>query len=725
MKFIVLILFLNSFLFSQENNDTLKVGLALSGGSALGFAHIGALEVIDSLGIEIDYIAGTSMGAVVGALYSIGYSPKQLKDFAINTDWESLFSDTPNRNKLPFFEKEKTGKYQIELELDGLTPVIPSGLVNGQKIMITLSRIIGNYNIIKDFNNLPIPFSCVAADLISGKEFVINNGSLAKAIRSSISIPSVFKPVEFQNKLLIDGGVINNFPVDVVKDMGANFVIGLNLTYPPISKNQFNNLLKVLDRTTEIPRNPRLLNNISLADLYIEEPTEGYSLTDFDKNKIIEIINIGKEAAYSQIDKLLQLKKRLNTKKEQESNLLNNKVFKISGIKIIGNQSFSDDFFLDRIRLQPDEILNFKVLEEDIEDLYSLNFFSTIHYEIDNTYINEIDLKIIVAEKTLRNLYIGFRYDDAYQLVGKIGVDLTSFILSGLRTEFEIQFAGLSKFHLRNSHPLKSLNISLYPYIEIRGKNLPIKIFDFKGNPIAEYRDKSFTGAIGVGLTFFDKINFEGEYNAEFMDIETSVALNEIPNSFPEWKERIVKLELNTSLDLLDDAIFPKRGIRVSSNIELSTLRLGSTREYHRYSFSGEIYKTFRNDHTFSLNGAYMFSAKILPIYKYFILGGGNSFAGIDYWQAAGSKFTVIGTSYRYAYRKDIFFHLLYNIAFDYNLSSISTPIVGKPFMGFAVGVEFSSILGPLKLQIAYGDKSIYDPGEKRFSFYLDAGYKF
>ncbi|SVD96157.1 uncharacterized protein METZ01_LOCUS449011, partial [marine metagenome] len=175
----VFFLFLFTLLQSEES---LKIGLVLSGGGSKGFAHIATLKALDSLNIPIDYIAGTSFGAIVGAMYALGYSGKQIEKMALGTDWYEVQNDEPERKFLPYFRKKDSGKYQLQFGLDGVKPVAPTGLIYGQKIILDLSKWTREYEQVYDFDKLPIPFRCNAFDIISGEEVILKKGSLSHAL---------------------------------------------------------------------------------------------------------------------------------------------------------------------------------------------------------------------------------------------------------------------------------------------------------------------------------------------------------------------------------------------------------------------------------------------------------------------------------------------------------------------------------------------------------------
>ena len=206
-----------------------KVGLVLSGGGAKGVAHIGVLKVLEEAGIPIDYIAGNSMGAIVGGLYAIGYSPQALDSLVRTQNWVGLLADKITRDNLLFTEKEVRDKALFTIPFDRERFHISTGILSGSSVMDMLSELARDYHDVASFDSLPIPFACIAYDLISGDEVVMREGSLPVAIRASMSIPGAFSTVERNGQILIDGGVINNFPANVVREMGADIIIGVNV----------------------------------------------------------------------------------------------------------------------------------------------------------------------------------------------------------------------------------------------------------------------------------------------------------------------------------------------------------------------------------------------------------------------------------------------------------------------------------------------------------------
>lgn len=716
-----------------------KIGLVLSGGGAKGFAHIGTLKLIDSLKIPIDYVAGTSMGGIVCALYSIGYSPDEIENIARTTEWTEIFTDLPQRNLLPHFRKKNAAKFQVEFSLNDFTPVIPNSFIVGQKISLLLSRFVALYSRTTNFDSLLIPLRLIATDLVSGNEIVLSRGSLAKAMRSTMSIPTVFSPVEWDDYLLIDGGILNNFPVDAARNMGAQFVIGVNVGSQSKGAKNLNTILDVIDQTTSIPGFAKEKIQQKQTDILIKPDISAYTAADFDPEKINEIIENGNIAAIENIKKFLNLKALIDSCKTDSSIENNAAITKIKdpkepksiknsvihGIRIEGNQSLNFEFIFNLLGLKVSSPFDPDLIERRITDMYSLGYFETITYEILPVRDNYVTLVLKVKEKPFRKFLVGLRYDDQYKLVGIIGVQTTNVLLSGIRTEMELQFAGLTRFKFMVSYPTRSLDFPIYPYFRFNYKNVPVEIYDNAGNKMAAYSDNSSTLGLGLGFSFQKFWAIEADYNYEYMNIAPDIADRTHIDYYPNWTDKIRKFQASLDLDLLDEPILPRKGILVQADIEKAIKEFGSDVDYWRANILMDMYHTFNKYHTTRLYGYYCQSSQNLPEYKWFVLGGPESFIGYDYNQLIVDNFSFLRFDYRYEYKKDIFLKLIGNAGYRYNSNFEVQPQTKRFLWGAGFGVEFQSILGPLQAIFSWGEKSIADPGTLQSRIYITAGYKF
>lgn len=251
-KYTIISLLLLAALFSvnsgkaQEKLIRPKIGLTLSGGGAKGLAHIGILQAIDSAGLKIDYITGTSMGSIMGAMYAVGYSGDSIEKLSRPLDWNLLFSTAPQLDAIGIEEKNEYEKYALEVPFVDGKFKIGQGIIEGQELWLKMSEVFEPVYNITDFSKFSIPFKCMGTDLETGNAVEMDHGNIVTAIRASMAIPSVFTPVKYDDKLLVDGGVVNNFPVLDVKKMGAEYIIGVNVGSGLLKANELHSALDIL-----------------------------------------------------------------------------------------------------------------------------------------------------------------------------------------------------------------------------------------------------------------------------------------------------------------------------------------------------------------------------------------------------------------------------------------------------------------------------------------------
>jgi NTE family protein len=280
------------------------VGLALSGGAALGLAEIGVIQWMEENHIPVDRIAGTSMGSIIGAMYAAGMSPAEIVDFARKIDWDQAFLPEPTYPDLSYRRKQDRRDFQIEAPLGlkhGLSG--PNGFNAGQGVGLLLDRIAFSESNVTSFDDLPIPFRCVATDMLSGEGVVLRDGSLALAVRASMAIPGVFTPVDMNGRVLADGGIVQNVPVETARDMGADAVIAIQLRTPPGTRAQLETIAGVLSRAVDVMVTQNERHSLALAQAVVSIDTTGYSLDDYSRVK--DLIQLGYKTASAQSAALL------------------------------------------------------------------------------------------------------------------------------------------------------------------------------------------------------------------------------------------------------------------------------------------------------------------------------------------------------------------------------------------------------------------------------------
>ncbi len=289
-----------------------KVAVVLSGGGAKGVAHIGALKVIEKAGIPIDYVVGTSMGSIIGGLYSIGYTPEQMDRLVRKQDWQFILSDAVNRNEELLIKKQYSEQYTISVPFEKKPKdALKGGVIAGRNIARLFSELTMGYHDSINFNKLPIPFACVAQNLVDGKEYVFHSGKLALAMRSSMSIPGVFEPVKWNGMVLVDGGMINNYPVDVAKKMGADIIIGVDVQEGLASSDKLNTLSDIAGQIINLLGIQKYNENVQNSDVHIHVNVEGYSSASFNEQAIKVLLERGETAAQKNMEALMGLKRQI------------------------------------------------------------------------------------------------------------------------------------------------------------------------------------------------------------------------------------------------------------------------------------------------------------------------------------------------------------------------------------------------------------------------------
>jgi NTE family protein len=280
------------------------IGLALSGGGALGLAEIGVIQWMEENHIPVDRIAGTSMGSIIGSMYASGMSPEEIRKFAEKIDWDQAFSTEPGYTELSYRRKQDRRDFLVAASL-GLKQGLkgPNGLNSGQAAGLLLDRIAFPNSNISNFDNLPIPFRCVATDMQSGEAIVLHDGYLADAVRASMAIPGVFTPVELNGRILADGGMVQNIPVETVRDMGADAIIAIELHYPPGDVGQLSTLVGVLSRAIDVMITQNERRSLALAQAKVRVGMEGFAITDY--GRVDELVKLGYKTAASQSAELL------------------------------------------------------------------------------------------------------------------------------------------------------------------------------------------------------------------------------------------------------------------------------------------------------------------------------------------------------------------------------------------------------------------------------------
>ncbi len=417
MKKILLIVFILplTILWSQgvtEKKD-FKVGLVLSGGGAKGFAHISVLKVLEEAGVRIDYIGGTSMGAIVGGLYASGYNATQLDSLIKTIDFGKILSDDTPRKSKPFYEKESGEKYALTLPIINGKIGIPKAISEGQNVLNLLTQLTQHVNDINDFNKLPIPFVCIATNLETGNQETLTKGFLPEAIKASGSFPTLLAPTEIDGKLLSDGGIVNNFPVDEVLAMGADIIIGVDIQSGLVEREELDSAVKILNQIVGFQMYKTLESKYTKVDLLIKPNMKDFNVVSFDK--INEIMEEGEIASRNKMNQLIDIANSQIKNKAKKVNITQVQKMHIERIEIEGIKNYTRAYVLGKLNLKKRDTTSYKRLVESINNLSATGNFKNIQYNIINEKEGSV-VKIKVKEDNISNfLQFGVHYDDLYK----------------------------------------------------------------------------------------------------------------------------------------------------------------------------------------------------------------------------------------------------------------------------------------------------------------------
>lgn len=417
-----------------------RIGLVLSGGGAKGMAHVGVLKVLEELNIPIDYIAGTSMGSIIGGLYAYGYSAHELDSILRATDWGKLLNDAPDWRDVFYMNKNN---YLLNLPWgmnEEKTGFAPMGLLKGQHVnnlFYTLTSRAYQYKGFEDFN---IPFFCVAADIVKGEPIYLDSGNLALSMRASMAIPSVFTPVKLDSMVLVDGGVLNNFPVDKMLEKDVDIIIGVDVGFSYAGMDNTSNLMDVLEEVVFMGAKSRVIANRARCHVFIKPNMTGLSTASF--NKADSILARGEQAARDSIvyAKLLSLADTLacyapDTPKEKQPYLPLQEVY-VSRIEYHGLKKYNPVYINQFLQVETGKNIKLEAITKGIDRLYGLNKFKTVSYEFktDEQEPEATVLAVTVEEAPANAFKLGVRYDNIRMAGLLAGVELQNLVKNSVLT---------------------------------------------------------------------------------------------------------------------------------------------------------------------------------------------------------------------------------------------------------------------------------------------------
>jgi NTE family protein len=683
------------------NGERPKVGIVFSGGGAKGFAHIGVLKVLEEINMPIDYITGTSMGALVGGLYSIGYSPEFMQDLVLNLNWGELFTDEIRRRYMPMEEKYWDGQFLISLPFKSGQLRLPAGLVAGQHISMLLSNLTWDYHDVGDFDRLPIPFACVATDLETGEAHVMRSGTLSESIRASISIPTIFTPIRVDGRTLVDGGVVRNLPVSDALNMGADIVIGVNVSDGLKFADSLRTIIDIMDQTVGFKMYASVSEEVGLADLMIEPEVAQYKMLDFDE--ALNIINIGESAARKYYDRLKTLADSLNAISEYSRREVIqpaiNKEVAISAINIEGLDYYSESQLRNELTIEIGSKADRTVITDAIERLYSLQYFHRISYHLVSAE-DGYELNIKAVEREQSTFRFGFKYTNytnatllfnstlknlvtrssTLRLTASLGLEpvLDAQLIRYLGTGNRIGFQGRLNYELNK-----------------------INLFNDKGDRITSF-DNNATYA---ELLFFpvasSTVLIGGGIREEFYSASSGIGFLDFDLS---WSN----LNLITGLvwfDNLDKTFFPTRGHSLMADVFRSVTFNSKAPGFLKAEFSWRSFYSLSEKLVLTNRGQIGFiTGNNVPVHYQFFMAGDRGFHGMQRYDVNGTEIKWIQAGLRYEFIEETYIQPLFNIGNTRSISDLN--LTGQPYhWGWGLSLSMQTMIAPVQLIIAGSDR--------------------
>ncbi len=534
-------------------------------------AHIGFLKVMEEAGIRPDYITGTSMGSLVGALYAMGYSADEIKEIALKIDWNKVLSNKVSLNKVALEEKDYFARYMVELPLEKLRIGIPSGMIEGQALAETFSRLTRSAHGITDFSKLPIPFACVATDLLTGEKVVLKKGSLPEAMRASMAIPSVFTPVHIDGHLLVDGGMVQNFPVQEALDMGADIIIGVNVSGALEPEANLNSMLNVLVQIAFFTSSANMEAEKRKTDLLVEmqDSLKQYSTGSF--NRTADIIKIGEEASQPYLDSLKALAARLNTygpPPPPVHHIMASDSVYVESIAITGAKRVPRRLITGKLHIQEKDTLVLEEIEDHVEELYGTRHFDKVSYTLQPRE-SGYHLQVQVKEAPPSSLKAAVFYDSENR--AGVTVNLTQRNLFALGSRFiaEGDFAQAPRVDLNYLKYLgKTQSVAAVAGAYYYGYEFPS--YDQDNNKIAVFNKNKYAGYAGWQSSKHTNWTLGQRISLYHARLSPEVAGQVILNGRTFDSSLLQKLRnsawgLSTfyQLNNLNSAVFPTKGWKV------------------------------------------------------------------------------------------------------------------------------------------------------------------
>ena len=732
---IINILLLVFITINSSGTERKKVGLVLGGGGAKGVAHIGVIKVLEEAGIPIDYVVGTRMGAIVGGLYSIGYTPHEIDSIVRAQDWKMLLSDRIPQNFQSFPEKLVSERYilSIPVGVDRKEHII-DGMIKGQNIENLFTGLTVGFHDDVDFNSFQRPFACVAFNLINGEDYIFRRGNLTEAMRASMAIPAVFTPVRQDSLILVDGGLSNNFPVNVIRDMGADIIIGVDLGTSDLKDfSKLNTPTDIITQIAALYGHKQYTSNKEKTDLLFRPKMEPFNAASFNHEALDSLINRGEQEALGKWDDIIALKERIGTGKlqshKQKNPLKNplkdpNKPFFIKEIFLEGVEPKDEKWLIKVSRLKENSYMTINEINDAVSILSGTADYSTVKYELRGENHDLLLLK--VKKKALNTANIGLRFDNEEIMAAILNLSFNR------KTKFANSTVNLTGRIGRSSYARLDYAIERTP---LRNVNLAAQL-SYKDLYVYDKGEKSFNTSYlhyltEIGYTDMNWLNFKMQVGVRYDYFNYKSALHSKNEQTINVKpEDFISYFGLAHYETFDRKYFPRKGVSFKAEYVMYTDNFWTYKGEFPFSaisgdFAGIIRTSSRFSITPSLYGRVLMGTNVA--YPFMNVLGGEypgtyvphqlPFAGINRMEIFDKSLVIAKTTLRYRFSHDHFLSLTGNYGKHGN--DPLNIIDHSDIWGVNIGYGYNSIAGPLNTTIGYSNH-IKNPRA-----YIGIGYSF
>ncbi len=720
-KLFTLLLILFCAVAHAQEKQRPKVGLVLSGGGAKGLAHIGVLKVLEENGVKVDYITGTSMGAIIGGLYASGYTATELDSIFREVNTEALVQDYVPRISKSFYEKRNDEVYALQLPFEDFKIKMPKALSKGMYNNNLLSRLLAHVRYERDFSQLPIPFACIATDLATGEGVVLQKGNLTQSILASGAFPSLYSPVEIDGKTLIDGGIVDNYPIELARQMGADIVIGVDVQEGLKDLKDIKGMPDILFQISNYIMVSEMPKKADETDIYIQPDIKGFSVVSFDSGA--EIIERGIDAAQNFTDDFRQLGQEKYVNNPPHFVEKSDDFVDVNEIHIDGIENYTRNYIYGKIKLRPYQQTSFSKLVSGINNLNATQNFSAISYEFasDSLYDNCDNLYIKLKENPIKRFAkFAIHYDGLYKSAALVNLTqkklLTKNDVASLDAVFGDNFRYFFNYYVDNGY---LWSVGLQSKLTTLDKTIEFNDYIFEEYPLMNAFSVNY-------LDLTNRVYFQTYYRESFrigLGLEHKFNQVDLKNVRldGQWldKSNYFSAFGNITFDTYDDKYFSTKGVNFTA--EYKNYFHSSDYNNNFTSFSQitahlGTTKTFFDRLSVELNGdvGITIGAKVPDFLNYFLGGYGfesmynfEPFYGYDFLNLFSDSY--IKGSFRLNY--EVF--KKHHVNFSGNYAQIGDGIfeysdwIDKPaYSGYAVGYGYQSIIGPIQIKHSWSPET-------------------